>query len=551
MRETHPSLDALRLERDRFLAFAFAVADALIEIDGEGRIAFAAGATRALLSLAPEDLATRKVLDLLPQAGRAALSKALSDAATLGRIGPIPLKFESSNHILHVSGATLPERPGSVFLTLRAQDNANDETDPAAMRHERRPMLLDRDGFGALAQEAMRTSGRRSVPYRMSLIELKGAEQLSQRLQQKVSEELHAEIVGMLRSNSLGGDAAAQFNTEKYGLLHEPSIDIGVLSRDIEVLTRGKDPKGEGARVASATMDVSSAVGEESDSTQALLYAINTFASDRGELTLGDISQGSRPLLIDAVKRIAAFRRIIATSHFDVAFQPVVDLKTRAVHHYEALARFPGEESPFESIVFAENVGLIADFDLAMIHKVLAQVAKAKLGRNPVHVGINVSGRSLLTPSFLGALHKLLRSYHMLAGYVMFEITESAEIHNLDTARAAIMSLRNAGYPVCLDDFGAGATAFHYLHALTVDYVKIDGAYVRDALTVPHHLPFLKAMVQLCRDLKVASIGEMVETEETARFIAGLGLQYGQGYLFGKPEFGLPEHMHATARATR
>jgi EAL domain-containing protein (putative c-di-GMP-specific phosphodiesterase class I) len=450
------------------------------------------------------------------------------------------LSFLQGGRLLQVSGSTLSDQPGALYLAIRAHSSASESSEIAVGRRDRRTLLLDREGFGSLAAEALRSSDERSAPYRMSLIETTGLLTLGARLQQKVADELVSEIGGLLRQHSVGGDAAAQLSEERYGLVHEPNIDIDALRRSIEALSRQKDPSRGGLKVSAATVDLAARTGAETDNAQALLYAINSFSAGRPEITLNDLSEGSRPLLVDAVRRIVAFRQTISAGRFDVAFQQVVDLQSRKTHHYEALARIPGQNSPYESIVFAENVGLIADFDLAMVHKVLAQLARAKLRGGAITVGINVSGRSLTTPAFLSALHKLLRSYHMLTGHILFEITESAEMRDLTVAGNAIASLRAAGYPVCLDDFGAGATAFHYLHALVVDYVKIDGAYVRNALSESRHLPFLKAMVQLCRDLKVSSIGEMVESEESAQFLAELGVRFGQGYLFGKPLLGVP-----------
>ena len=530
----------LRTERDRFLAFAFAAADALVELDSTGEIRYAAGATRALLAHAPDDLVGRPIMELLSLSERPLLRAALKEAGRAGRFAPISLSFVGGGRLLQVSGSTLPERPGALFLAIRAHANPQDVGEVLAGPRDPRTSLRDRDGFGALAAEALKGADGRAVPYRMSLIETNGLLLLGERLQQKVADELFSEIGALLRRQSMGGDAAAVLGDDRYGLVHEADADIEALRRGIEQLARKKDPAGAGVKVAAATLDLAARGGGEADNTQALLYAINSFSAGRQELTLRDLSEGSRPLLVDAVRRIVAFRQIIASGRFEAAFQPVVDLKHRTISHYEALARLPDQSSPYNAIVFAENVGLIADFDLAMVHKVLAQLAKAKLRGSATKVAINISGRSLTSHSFLAALHKLLHSYHMLNGHVLFEITESAEMRDLKAAGAAIAGLRAGGFPICLDDFGAGATAFHYLYALPVDYVKIDGAYVRDAVAESRHLPFLKAMIQLCRDINVSSIGEMVETEASAKFLAGLGMQYGQGFLFGKPTLGLP-----------
>ncbi|MFZ0693682.1 MAG: EAL domain-containing protein, partial [Alphaproteobacteria bacterium] len=100
---------------------------------------------------------------------------------------------------------------------------------------------------------------------------------------------------------------------------------------------------------------------------------------------------------------------------------------------------------------------------------------------------------------------------------------------------AIIQSLRRTGFPVCLDDFGAGESAFHYLRALDVDMVKIDGSYVRDALAEPKDRYFLKSIAGLCNDLGISTIAEMIEQEKTIELLRSCNVKFGQGYLFGRP----------------
>ncbi|MBM3558030.1 MAG: EAL domain-containing protein, partial [Alphaproteobacteria bacterium] len=92
-----------------------------------------------------------------------------------------------------------------------------------------------------------------------------------------------------------------------------------------------------------------------------------------------------------------------------------------------------------------------------------------------------------------------------------------------------------AGYPMCLDDLGAGAAAFQYLRSLQVDYVKIDGSYIRDMLKTSSGAAFVRAMTTLAVDLGMAAIAEMVEDAKTAEALYGMGVTYAQGYLYGRP----------------
>jgi EAL domain-containing protein (putative c-di-GMP-specific phosphodiesterase class I) len=105
----------------------------------------------------------------------------------------------------------------------------------------------------------------------------------------------------------------------------------------------------------------------------------------------------------------------------------------------------------------------------------------------------------------------------------------------MTAAAGAIAALRAEGVPVCLDDFGAGGAAFRYLREFGVDYVKIDGLYVRAAARSARERGFVASMVELAGAVGARVIAEMVETEEQARLMRELGVQYGQGWVFGRP----------------
>ena len=247
-------------------------------------------------------------------------------------------------------------------------------------------------------------------------------------------------------------------------------------------------------------------------------------------------------MLDETVERIGAFRNTLSAEQYHVVYQPIVDLRTRAPHHHEALVRLNETEryrSPFHFITFAEEVNMIGEFDLAMTEKVVAKIREGQRNNDVLRIAVNLSGRSLESQSFVDSLHALLRRHREVGDQLMFEVTESAKISRLEETNAVIQGLRAAGHHVCLDDFGSGAAAFQYLRALEVDFVKIDGVYVREALTTPNGMAFLRAMAGLCRDIGIQTVAEMVETEEEVGFLIDANVQYGQGYYFGKPAPGV------------
>ena len=158
-----------------------------------------------------------------------------------------------------------------------------------------------------------------------------------------------------------------------------------------------------------------------------------------------------------------------------------------------------------------------------------------------ISVAVNVSGHSIGASHYLEGLKDLLKKNAFTRGRLLFEITESARMADLDMANEFIQELRNSGHAVCLDDFGAGAANFQYMSTLEVDIVKLDGSAVRNAQRAPKGKAFLKALVGLCRELHVSTVAEMVDSEESFRFIKQCGVEYVQGYLFGRPSLSITD----------
>ena len=139
------------------------------------------------------------------------------------------------------------------------------------------------------------------------------------------------------------------------------------------------------------------------------------------------------------------------------------------------------------------------------------------------------------SPGFRARLLGLLDREPALASRLKAEITETAEIEDVEEAVRTVEALRARGVTLCIDDFGAGAAAFRYLRAFRVDLVKIDGRYLRDAARSEQDRGILASMVGLIRAVGARSVCERIETEAEADLVRGLGVDLGQGWLFGRP----------------
>lgn len=533
--------DVLRRERDRFVAFAFASADMLLELDAGGLIVFADGATKGLLGRSTDDLLGEDFLTLLHEDEREAIRQGLDDLDFRYRLekADVNLLNRHGDAVPFViSGFRLSHIHKHTYLSLSLLKG--DVTTDQIFKRDIDTGLLKTGGYVEAANEKIRAAKEKGEEPQVTLLDFPQLTAFLDALPPDQAEALLHEISAYLREHSLAGDTAGMINEEAFSFVHDASHEPGKVLSDLISLTQKFDPAGKGIEVRAKTVEAD--IGELSaqDSANVLLYTLNAFAQNAGEdFNIHSLSESYERLLDDTVEKIATFKQTVKDEDFDLAFQPIVDLKSGLIHHYEVLVRMKNPDvfkNPFEFIDFGEKSGVISDFDLVMVQKAFEVLKKtAKKGNYPI-IAVNLSGRSLSSFLFRDALKKIVAMHTKLRKQVIFEVTESAKIDDMKSANDFIQELRQGGNLCCLDDFGTGESSFDYLRNLQVDFIKIDGSYVRESLQTQRGRHMLKAMSGLCRDLNVTTIGEMVEDEKAAALLWEAGVKFGQGYLFGKPE---------------
>lgn len=516
----------------RLLAFAFASADVLVEADGDLRIAYARGATRSLLKAGEDALLGRPLLSLFAPSERGLVLGLLRGLAPQSRLPQAVVKLAGG--AAAALGCYRPEAADGHFYLTLARARLSKAEEAVESRRDAETGLLAREDFTEAVGQGVRRARALGEKAQLTLVRLDDYEVFRSLLGPANEQRLLPELGALLRGAAVDGKTAGRLADDRYGVLAPP--EAGALADRVAALTRSVDPTGAGARVSGACIDAAGTELSEEEAARVLAYSIQRFveAADR-PFTIASLSDGLRELVSDTVAETVRLKDAVATRGVTVLLQPIVALGTRTLHHYEALARFPSGQSPAHVIGIAERVGMIHDVDLMICQKVVdLMLAAAKEGRTP-RVAVNISAGSLASASFIGAFRALLAPHAELRSRLLIEVTESMQIADLAAAEEVLQTLRRDGHAVCLDDFGAGAASFPYVQALTVDYVKIDGAYVKRVLSHPRDQAILKAMVQLCRELGVGTIAEMIETEAHEKKLLALGVDYGQGYLFGRP----------------
>lgn len=326
---------------------------------------------------------------------------------------------------------------------------------------------------------------------------------------------------------------AAEITDGRYSLIHDKNVDPEALLSQIKELAQEQDPNGTGFDITTKTVTSDLSELSERDASRALMYTIHEFERKGTELTIETLNSGLKSYVNANAARIREFQSIIERTHFNLYFQPIVDLKTLQASHYEMLCRFEKGDT-LEWIMFGEDIGMASEFDLAVCERAI-NYARFKAGGTKTRFSVNLSGQSIQCEEFNEKLIDMLSKDDKLKNRLIFEVTESSHIKDLDMVNEFIKKLKNQGYQVALDDFGAGSASFQYLQQLEVDHLKIDGKYTRKILNSERDVAMIKNLTNMCRDMGIKVVAEFVENLEQWKLLRELGVNYGQGYLFGKP----------------
>lgn len=233
-------------------------------------------------------------------------------------------------------------------------------------------------------------------------------------------------------------------------------------------------------------------------------------------------------------------RRAIANGQFEPFFQPIVRLSDGLRIGYEALLRWRHEEHgillPQDFLSVAEESGLIEQIDWMMYEATCSKMAR--VARDGEYVSINVSPTHFRSPDLAERLLALAERHQVRPGHLRIELTEGALLDDSALARETLEQLRAGGIWAQLDDFGTGYSALSYLHKFPITSLKIDRSFIADLAHTDGHASeaVVRAILAMANSLSIEVVGEGIETPAQRNILAALGCQYGQGFLFARPE---------------
>jgi diguanylate cyclase (GGDEF)-like protein/PAS domain S-box-containing protein len=233
-------------------------------------------------------------------------------------------------------------------------------------------------------------------------------------------------------------------------------------------------------------------------------------------------------------------RYAVEQDRFELFCQPIIDLSNDDTSQWELLLRMPGHAGelilPAQFLYTAERSGLILTIDRWVAGEAMSLIAKQRDAGREVRLEINLSGRSVGNPELLSLIERGLEQTAIDPASLIFEVTETAAIANMDRARGFATKLRALGCCFALDDFGAGFGSFYYLKHIPFDYVKIDGEFIRNLPASTTDQLILDSIVQMSKGLGTHTIAEFVGDGETVQVLKEHGVDYAQGFYLGRPQ---------------
>lgn len=406
--------------------------------------------------------------------------------------------------------------------------------------HDTLTTLCNRSAFLEVLQQSVEAA-RKGVSSALVYVDLDNFKFINDSFGHASGDMVLFEVAALLKDCVRSQDLPARLGGDEFAVLFQ-GIDLAEataiaerIRRRMESLhfTHSTRPFGIVASIGLAMIDGSAPEKDVMAFADSACYGAKIQGGARVEVY--DDNDSSMANLRLMAPRAMEIKEAVRTGAFKILFQPIVDVQTTEPVHYEVLLRFANDQTlipPGAFISTAERFRIMPEIDRHVINMALPYLVRNR----SLRLAINLSGQSFgeqTLPDFIDAAFK---DAGVEPSRVTFEITETALISNMPTAREAMQHLRTAGFGFALDDFGAGFSSFSYLKDFIADYLKIDGKFVRESERDPSNWIFVELMNDVAHRLKIKSIAESVEQEPTLEKLRNIGVDLAQGYLFGRPD---------------
>jgi diguanylate cyclase (GGDEF)-like protein len=395
-----------------------------------------------------------------------------------------------------------------------------------------------------LAQEIERTS-RYGSPGAVLLIDLDNFKSVNDTFGHMAGDDLLKGIAGSLKHRIRHTDTLARVGGDEFAVLLPQTSEEqakAVAADFVKALDK------QTAVLANQSVHITASMGVAS-----LENFSNSEVLEHADIAMYGAKQAGRncfvvyhPLPVephrDAFRCSEAdrMRQALEENQFVLYCQPILNLKTNEVSQYELLLRLPDVKgceplTPNSFLYIAERYGLISAIDLWVVHNAIARIAAYKRAGQRLTLSVNLSGKSIGDPNLAESIENALAEGGIDHSCLVFEITETAAVANLQQARAFADQMHRHGCGLALDNFGSGLASFYYLKNFPFDYLKIDGEFIRGLNVNPVDQLVVQAIVGIAQGMGKKTVAEFVADPASVCLLRESGVDYAQGYHIGLP----------------
>jgi diguanylate cyclase (GGDEF)-like protein/PAS domain S-box-containing protein len=560
--ELKQAQQALHHEKERALVTLQSIGDGVVTTDEFGKVDYLNPTAERLLRVTAAKAVGqhhRDVLRLVDEATGESLGDLVRicltlDAGTVHADEGLLIQSDGSRYHLKVTAAPMRDHFGHVVGAVLALHDITEVMGMARQlsyqaTHDMLTGLYNRRVFEKRTEEKIREAqagGGSSVLFYMDLDQFKV---VNDTCGHKAGDELLEQIAQLMQQRVRETDVLARLGGDEFGVLleHCPLDKACLIAEGIRASVRDYrfawDDKSFDIGVSIGVVPIASDSGNLAD-VLAAADAACYVAKDHGRNRIhvyqpDDLAVAQRHGEMEWVHRLSS---AFDNERFVLYAQPVAHIAgDRVVSHYEVLLRMVDEGGrvvpPGAFIPAAERYNLMPTIDRWVIRETFAQLRQAQgdLAFPPVECAINLSGQSLCDEHFLEYVIDLFERTGIPCESICFEVTETSAIANLTRATRFMTVLRGMGCSFALDDFGSGLSSFGYLKTLPVDYLKIDGGFVRDMVVDKVDRAMVESINQVGHVLGLKTIAEFAESEAVLMALEKAGVDYAQGSGIANP----------------
>jgi diguanylate cyclase (GGDEF)-like protein/PAS domain S-box-containing protein len=411
--------------------------------------------------------------------------------------------------------------------------------------HDSLTGLFNRRRFEEELSKEVTRAARNQSPGAVLLIDLDRFKDVNDRFGHRAGDALLRTVAQALRHRVRETDVLARLGGDEFAVIL-PQTDLEQAQQAAEGIVQTL--RRQTAMLGNDIVHTSASVGLmpfDTLSTAQLLECVdlamyeakeagrNRFAVHR----TGSHPHSSTPIRPNELDRV---RHALEAERLQLYCQPIVNLAGDNVRQYELLLRLETEPGavplpPSAFLHVAERFGLVQSIDTWVVKNAIALIAANANASRPLILDVNLSAKSVSDPRFAAATEAAITRAGINPQHLVFEITETAAIADIDEATRFMHRLRRVGCRFALDDFGTGFGSFYYLKYLPIDILKIDGDFVRNFGHGGIDQLVIAAIVRIAKGLGKKTVAEFVEDAHVTRLLRESGVDYGQGYYLGRP----------------